>query len=62
MQPAQTQKIALRAESKNHPGRHIGQDRLLPEGLPGVRVGDVDLHEGQGEPQEGIPEVRWTRG
>lgn len=54
-QMMQREPVAVDAQPADHAGRDGRYHRVVPELLPGVDVGDVDLNEGRGEQRAGVP-------
>jgi alpha-1,6-mannosyltransferase len=50
------QPVAVDTQATDHPGGHGGDDRVLPELLAGVDVGDVYLHERPAQQGAGVPD------
>src|SRR5919198_1860582 len=53
-QVLQRQPVAVDAQADDHPGRHRGEVRVVPELLTGVHVGDVHLDQRAGELGAGV--------
>lgn len=51
---AQSQQVAVDAQPGDHPGGNGRNDRTMPEGLPGMDIGDMYFDQGRGQHRTGI--------